>query len=94
MGYGLDGRGLVFRFPEGTRALTFLHRVQTGSGAHPIFVRIAQILLPVLLLTFFLSVLPCTTTLTFVLSLPLRNYCGRNSKAQNAVSVNKKLKNG
>jgi hypothetical protein len=34
-GYGLDDRGSGFRFLTGAGNF-FLHRVQTGSGAHPV----------------------------------------------------------
>jgi hypothetical protein len=34
-GYGLDDRGSGIRFPKGAGDFSLLHRVQTGSGAHP-----------------------------------------------------------
>jgi hypothetical protein len=33
--YGLGDRGIGARFPTGTRDLSLLHSVQTGSGTHP-----------------------------------------------------------
>jgi hypothetical protein len=35
LGYGLDDRGSMVRFPAGVRDFSFHHRVQNGSGAHP-----------------------------------------------------------
>jgi hypothetical protein len=36
LGYGLDDRGSRVRFPAGTGNFSFHHRVQNGSGAHPV----------------------------------------------------------
>jgi hypothetical protein len=35
LGYGLDDRGSMVRFPAGAGNFSFHHRVQNGSGAHP-----------------------------------------------------------
>jgi hypothetical protein len=35
LGYRLDDLGIRVRFLEGARDFSFLHNVQTGSGAHP-----------------------------------------------------------
>jgi hypothetical protein len=35
LGYGLDDRGSMLRFPAGTGNFSLHHRVQNGSGAHP-----------------------------------------------------------
>jgi hypothetical protein len=34
--YGLDGRGSRVRFPVGAGNFSLHHRVQNGSGAHPV----------------------------------------------------------
>jgi hypothetical protein len=34
LGYGLDDRGSMFRFPAGDGNFSLHHRVQNGSGAH------------------------------------------------------------
>jgi hypothetical protein len=34
---GLDGRGIAVRVSVGARGFSFLHNVQTGSGATPAF---------------------------------------------------------
>jgi hypothetical protein len=36
LGYGLDGRGFRVRFPAGAGNFSLHHRVQNGSGAHPV----------------------------------------------------------
>jgi hypothetical protein len=36
LGYGPEDRGSRFRFPAGARNFSFHHRVQTGSGTHPV----------------------------------------------------------
>jgi hypothetical protein len=36
LGYGLDDRGSSFRFPTGAGNFSLHHRVQNGSGAHPV----------------------------------------------------------
>jgi hypothetical protein len=36
-GYGLDDRGSRVRFPEGAGIFSLHHRVQNGSGAHPVY---------------------------------------------------------
>jgi hypothetical protein len=36
LGYGLDDRGSRIRFPAGAGNFSFHHRVQNGSGAHPV----------------------------------------------------------
>jgi hypothetical protein len=35
LGYGLDDRGSMVRFPAGAGNFSLHHRVQNGSGAHP-----------------------------------------------------------
>jgi hypothetical protein len=35
LGYGLDDRGSMVRFPAGAGNFSPHHRVQNGSGAHP-----------------------------------------------------------
>jgi hypothetical protein len=35
LGYGPDDRGSRVRFPAGVGNISFQHRVQNGSGAHP-----------------------------------------------------------
>jgi hypothetical protein len=35
LGYGLDDRSSMFRFPAGAGNFSLHHRVQSGSGAHP-----------------------------------------------------------
>jgi hypothetical protein len=35
LGYGLDDRGSVVRFPAGAGNFSLYHHVQNGSGAHP-----------------------------------------------------------
>jgi hypothetical protein len=37
LGYGLDDRGFRVRFPAGAGNFSFHHRVQNGSGDHPVF---------------------------------------------------------
>jgi hypothetical protein len=37
LGCGLDGREIRARFPAGTRDISVLRNVHTGTGAHPIF---------------------------------------------------------
>jgi hypothetical protein len=36
LGYGLDDRGSRVRFPAGAGNFSLHHRVQNGSGAHPV----------------------------------------------------------
>jgi hypothetical protein len=36
LGYGLDNRGSRVRFPAGAENFSLHHRVQIGSGAHPV----------------------------------------------------------
>jgi hypothetical protein len=36
LGYGLDDRGSRVRFPAGTGNFSLYHRLQNGSGAHPV----------------------------------------------------------
>jgi hypothetical protein len=36
LGYGLDDRGSRVRFPAGAGNFSLHHRVQDGSGAHPV----------------------------------------------------------
>jgi hypothetical protein len=36
LGYGLDDRGSGIRFPAGAGNISLSHRVQNGSGAHPV----------------------------------------------------------
>jgi hypothetical protein len=36
--YGLDGRMIGVRFPAAVGNFSFRHHVQTGSGAHPVWV--------------------------------------------------------
>jgi hypothetical protein len=36
LGYGLDDRGSRIRFPAGDENFSLHHRVQNGSGAHPV----------------------------------------------------------
>jgi hypothetical protein len=35
LGYGLEDRGSMVRFPSGAGNFSIHHRVQNGSGAHP-----------------------------------------------------------
>lgn len=35
LGYGLDNEGIKIRFPPRPRVSPIIHRVQSGSGAHP-----------------------------------------------------------
>jgi hypothetical protein len=35
LGYGLDDRSSMVRFPAGAGSFSLHHRVQNGSGAHP-----------------------------------------------------------
>jgi hypothetical protein len=35
LGYGLDDRGSIFRFPAGAGNFSLHHRVQNGTGAYP-----------------------------------------------------------